>query len=176
MKQILFLLLTCNFVNIYAQFSDKQILDFTKKNYLTLLNPIPENKIKEYGFKTKDDIKSVKFSTVIAEYILINNAPVKSNNYRVLALNEKNEPCGLFTVFIKDSNLQLVDYGANELAQNIYNKQKLFSKKAHVSLLRIYVSQSDYLFDDFLKTSNQLFFKVFSTKTYKLSELLKTLK
>ena len=101
MKKILTLLFCVLFLNQFAQ-SDKQILEFTKVNYLKLIGELPANKMADFGFTNKEEIHSLSFTKVFAEYIMANGAFVKTNNYRVLAFNDKGNPRGLFTVYIND--------------------------------------------------------------------------
>ena len=172
MKKIFTLLFCVLFLNQFAQ-SDKQILDFTKANYIKLIGNIPEQNVAEFGFTNKDEIYHLTFTKVIAEYMLVNNIPVKTNNYRVLAVNEKGKTRGLFTVHAEGTNLQVADYGASELAKTISCSVAGFDKDAHISMLRIFNTQSDYLFDDASALQNQKYLKLFENNFYSLTDIKK---
>src|SRR5438105_139530 len=119
MKKIFTLLFCTLFLGMFSQTSDKQILEFTKANYLKLIGGITEQKAIEFGFTNKDEINHLTFTKVFAEYILVNGAFVKSNNYRVLAVNDKFKTRGLFTVYIDKGEMMVADYGAADLARNL---------------------------------------------------------
>lgn len=173
MKKIFFilLLLSGHFISV-SQSINKAILEHTKKNYLNLIGNIPEKSLSEYGFNTKAEIKELKFHTVITEYTLINNTLTKTDNYRVIATTKQGTICGLFTVQVKNNKMQVVDYGAKELAFKIDEKLKKIALTQHVSILRVYASQTDYLFDNSLKTEKQLFYKIYDNSVISLKELL----
>ncbi len=173
MKKIFTLLFCTLFLGMFSQNSDKQILEFTKVNYLKLIGAITEQKAIDFGFTNKDEINHLTFTKVIAEYMLVNNVPVKTNNYRVLAVNEKGKTRGLFTVYIDGSNMLVADYGASEFAKTISCSVQGFDKDAHISMLRMYNTKTDYLFDDASSSQSRKFLKLFENNFYSLTDIKK---
>ena len=170
MKKNLTLLFCVFFLNQFAQ-SDKQILEFTKANYTKLVGDLPANKLADFGFTTKDEIQTLSFTKVFAEYILTNGSFVKTNNYRVLAVNEQGKPRGLFTVYVKDGDLMMADFGANDLSKTLSCSTASFDKDAKLSILKVLNTQSDYLFDETANTPNRKYLKLFENNFYSVSDI-----
>lgn len=170
MKKILTLLFCVLFLNQFAQ-SDKQILEFTKVNYLKLIGELPANKMADFGFTDKTEIQTLSFTKVFAEYILANGAFVKTSNYRVLAVNEKGKPRGLFTVYVNDGELMMADFGANELSKTLNNSTSSFDKDAKLSILKVLNTQSDYLFDEASQAPNRKYLKLFENNFYSVTDI-----
>jgi len=170
MKKLFTFLFCALFLSQFAQ-SDKQILEFTKANYLKLIGQMPANKVADFGFSNKDEIKSLNFTKVVREYIFSNGTIIKTNNYRVLAVNEKGKPRGLFTVFIKNGEMMMADFGANELSKALSCSTASFDKDAHLSILKVLNTQSDYLFDEAENTSSRRYLKLFDNRSYLLTEI-----
>jgi hypothetical protein len=173
MKKIFTLLLCILFLNQSAQSTDKQILDFTKANYLKLIGNMPEQNAVEFGFTNKDEITHLDFTKVFAEYILVKNIPVKTNNYRVLAVNEKGKPRGLFTVYNNNGSLTVADYGALELSKTISSSTTGFDKDSRLCILRVLNTQSDYVFDSAIPEQTRKYLKLFENNSYSLTEIKK---
>lgn len=170
MKKIFTLLFCALFLNQFAQ-SDKQILEFTKANYLKLVGEMPANKITDFGFTNKEEIQTLNFTKVFAEYVLANGAFIKTNNYRVLAVNEKGKPRGLFTVYVNDGELMMADFGANELSKTISCSTASFDKDAKLSILKVLNTQSDYLFDEAAQAPNRKYLKLFENNFYSQTDI-----
>jgi hypothetical protein len=166
-----FTLLFCAlFLNQFAQ-SDKQILEFTKANYLKLIGQMPSNKMADFGFANKEEIAQLTFTKVFPEYILTKGTLAKTNNFRVLAVNDKGKPRGLFTVFIKDGEMMIADFGANELSKIVSCSSASFDKDAKLSILKVLNTQSDYLFDETSGASSRKYLKLFENNFYSPSEI-----
>jgi hypothetical protein len=170
MKKIFTLLFCALFLNQFAQ-SDKQILEFTKTNYKNLVGNLPANKIADFGFTNKEEINQLSFTKVFLEYILIGGEVIKTNNYRVLALNANGKPRGLFTVFIKDGEMMMADFGANELSKTLSCSSASFDKDAHLSILKVMNTNSDYLFDETTNAPDRKYLKLFENNFYKRTEI-----
>lgn len=170
MKKILTLLFCVLFLNQFAQ-SDKQILEFTKANYLKLAGELPANKMTDFGFTNKEEIQSLSFTKVFAEYIMANGAFIKTNNYRVLAVNQKGNPIGLFTVYVNDGDLLMADFGANELSKTLSSSAASFDKDARLSILKVLNTQSDYLFDEAAQAPNRKYLKLFENNFYSSTDI-----
>ncbi len=170
MKKIFTLLFCSLFLNQFAQ-SDKQILEFTKANYLKLVGQLPDNKMTDFGFTNKDEIQALSFTKVFAEYILTNGAFIKTKNYRVLALNEKGKPRGLFTVYVNDGEMMMADYGASDLSKTLNCSTASFDKDAHLSILKVLNTQSDYLFDETSQASTRKYLKLFENNFYSSTDI-----
>jgi hypothetical protein len=172
MKKIFTLLFCVLFLNQFAQ-SDKQILEFTKANYLKLIGQMPENKAADFGFANKDEILNLSFTKVFAEYILVNNIPTKTNNYRVLALNANGKPKGLFTIYNNGTELMVADYGALELSKTLSCSTAGFDPDSQLSILRIFTTQSDYVFDSKIPEQSRKYLKLFENNLYSLTDIKK---
>lgn len=158
------------FLGQFAQ-SDKQILEFTKANYMKLVGELPANKMTDFGFANKEEIQSLSFIKVFTEYILANGAFVKTNNYRILAVNEKGKPRGLFTVYFNDGDLLMADFGAAELSRILNCSMAYFDKDAHFAILRVLKTQSDYLFDETAAAPNKKYLKLFENNFYSSTDI-----
>lgn len=172
MRKLLLLFVLHSACFLYAQTDDAKIIEFAKKNYVQLIGTLPDNQLHEFGFENKEEILHLQFTTILAEYILVNGIPVKTNNYRILTFNEKGNPRGLLTLYFRDGQPELADFGALELSKTIANSLPKFDHNSHLSILRIFDNQSDYLFDDKLPSGKQSFLKVFENNFYTLSNLI----
>ena len=170
MKKTFTLIFCTLFLGLFSQ-SDKQILEFTKANYLKLVGELPDNKIADFGFSNKEEIQTLSFTKVFAEYILANGAFVKTNNFRVLAVNEKGKPRGLFTVYVKDGDLLMADYGASDLSKTLSCSTASFDKDAKLSILKVLNTQSDYLFDETANAPNRKYLKLFENNFYSVTDI-----
>jgi hypothetical protein len=170
MKKIFTLLFCALVLNQFAQ-SDKQILEFTKANYKNLVGQMPANKLADFGFANKEEISQLNFTKVFLEYILVGGEAIKTNNYRVLAVNANGKPKGLFTVFIKDGEMMMADFGANELSKTLSCSTASFDKDAHLSILKVMNTNSDYLFDETASAPNRKYLKLFENNFYSPTEI-----
>lgn len=170
MKKIFTVLFCALFLNQFAQ-SDKQILEFTKANYKNLIGQLPANKMADFGFANKEEINQLTFTKVFHEYILSNGILTETNNYRVLTLNTSGKPCGLLTVFVKGGEMLVADYGAHELSKTLNSSSASFNKDAHLSILRVLNTQSDYLFDETTQASNRKYLKLFENNFYSVTDI-----
>lgn len=170
MKKLFTFLFCAIFFGQYAQ-SDRQILEFTKANYLKLVGELPDNKVSDFGFTNKDEVQTLSFTKVFAEYIFTNGAFIKTNNYRVLAVNDKGKPRGLFTVYVNNGELSMADYGASELSKTLSCSSASFGKDAHLSILRVLNTQSDYLFDETSQASGRKYLKLFENNFYSVTDI-----
>lgn len=171
MRKLFFLLALFSAFYLQAQVDDAKVIEFTKNNYLQLISSLPQQQLNEFGFENKDEIYHLQFVKVLAEYSLINGNPVKTNNYRVLTLNENGSPRGFFTIFFRNSQPEVADFGALELSKTIFQSLAKFDATSHISILRIFSTQSDYLFDDKLPFEKQDFLKVFENNFYSLNNI-----
>ncbi len=170
MKKIFTLLFCALFLNQFAQ-SDKQILEFTKANYLNLVGQLPANKMADFGFTNKEEIAQLTFTKVFPEYILVGSELIKTHNYRVLAVNANGKPRGLFTVFIKDTEMMMADFGANELSKTLSCSSASFDKDAKLSILKVLNTQSDYLFDETSSGGSRKYLKLFENNFYSSTDI-----
>lgn len=170
MKKIFTLLFCALFLNQFAQ-SDKQILEFTKANYTKLIGDLPANKLADFGFTNKEELNQLSFTKVFAEYILAEGAFVKTKNYRVLAVNANGKPRGLFTIYVENGEMTVADFGANELSKTLSCSTASFDKDAHLSILKVLNTQSDYLFDEMARGTNRKYLKLFENNFYLMNEI-----
>jgi hypothetical protein len=159
------------FARAMAQAPDQQVLDFAK-SHMALIHDIPESNLPEFGL-SKNDIAHLELTQVFAEYTLINEQPVKTNNYRVLVMNAKHIPCGLLTVHEKEGVMEAADFGAYELSRKISENLSNFPSSAHVSILRVYNLKADFLFDDTLPAERMSFLKLYGDVSFSLEHLNK---
>jgi hypothetical protein len=169
-KTFLFLIAVVCLNTLIAQTSNKEILSFAQKNYLSLIGDIPEQQLPEFGLKSKAELKDLQFTDVFTEYMMKNGKMEESGNYRVLVKNANNEICGLLTIHSSNSKLSAADYGALELSKEL-NAKKALLNSGNYGIYRSYSAMCDYLFDTSASTEKAVFHKMFGKEAVKYTEL-----
>lgn len=172
MKKLIITTISLFIINQFiAQVSNSEILNFAKKNYMSLLGNIPEKNLGEYGLSTKADLKSLKFIQIFTEYSNQAGKLTPTQNYRVMVLNKENKPCGLLTVFNSNSTLSVVDFGALELAKEL-TTQKQNIKAKSLGIYRDFEKRCDYLFDNAIANTDASYHKLFTKTIFKYNDVI----
>jgi hypothetical protein len=169
-KTFLFLIAVVSLNTFIAQTSNKEILSFAQKNYMTLIGDIPEKQLPEFGLKSKADLKDLQFTDFFTEYAMKSGKMEATGNYRVLVKNANNEMCGLLTINYSNNKLSAADYGALELSKEL-NAKKGSVNSGNYGIFRSYTAMCDYVFDAAASNEKAVFHKMFGKEEVKYSEL-----
>jgi hypothetical protein len=126
---------------------------------LSFVNLIPEGKEKDYGFNNRSDFSKIKIEEPYQTYYVSD----KYNELTFISGNEWRVPVSvdghyvaLLTVQINNGNAEVVDFGANVLAQKIQEFEKLFPDEASQRvIIRNTFLKRDYITTNLSSLYNQ---------------------
>ena len=172
-----FLLLFCIILNSNAQ-DNAEILQVAERDIYKTLQNIPEGREKLYGFNNREEFEITEFGQVLRMYIYDNEEITATNTWRIPVM-VKNEYRALASISYINQTLQIVDFGANVLAEDIQNLINQNTDKQFNSFLRVYELQADFLINPdnrtefFALTSAQKIFKNKNTsQIYTIEEII----
>ncbi len=148
--KIVILIMVYLFLNNYPVFSqnieneNRTIFLFVRENISDILNKIPENQEKLFGFKNRTEFESVTIGNAIQLYTISNSIVNKHLIWRVPII-VNGEYRALVTVQKDNNDYKTGDFGATVLANDI---QQIIIKnpdKVILGILRIYTINSDFL-------------------------------
>jgi hypothetical protein len=119
---------------------------------LSFLNLIPEGKENNYGFNSRSDFSKIKTEEPYQTYYVAE----KNNELTLFSANEWRVPLtvdgnyvALLTVQLNNGNAEVVDIGANLLAQKIQELENLFPNKENQRI----IIRNTFLKRDYIATN-----------------------
>lgn len=170
-----------NFNSFSQEVNNENITEIAKKNIQKTLQKIPVGYEKNYGFNDRSEFEKVEIGQSLRMYIIDNKNLKTTNTWRVPIIIE-NKYCAFATVAYINNELQIVDFGATELAKDIQKTINENPKKQFDSFLRVHPIYSDFLInpnakDEFIAlTSAKRVFNSKKSNIYKLEEVINKIK
>lgn len=125
------------------------------ENASSFLQLIPPGQEKDYGFESRTDFSKIKieepFQTYYMSYKQDQLSFVEGNEWRV-PLSVNGHYVALLTVAFNEGRAEVVDFGANRLAQKLQELERQSLSTQHILIRSTYLSR-DYVTSDFAALS-----------------------
>lgn len=158
-KKLLFSLSLLIGMSLSAQHQDRRpeqsvnlVKEAARENASTFLQLIPQGQEKEYGFDNRNDFSRIRIEEPFQLYYMSYNENklgfVPANEWRV-PVSVDGKYVALLTVAFYEGKAELVDFGANVLAQKLQESvQQSIAGSARILIRSTYLSH-DYVTADF---------------------------